>query len=703
MALKKRTRRLLIALLILPLAAWFGLQIVISSIVRGRLQTLVSAQLNGAQLQIGRVRYEFPYGMRLRNVRVSGIDGEDLFRAERIYLDFGQWPLRKGPLVIRSLLLDQPVLSLACRSDGQLNLSTIFKRPAGSDQPSPSSSRLSDRLRLGWLSIRGGRLDYQDQRKPHFKPLLWDDLHADVQLAEQSARQYSWQISGLGGGQIELKAAGTIDVDELLLDVSSLRISARLDSQSAQDAGLFPPAAQELLRMLDAQGSFRLRAAALIPLRRLNEASVHGEFELIGLLTALNGHPLATDVLAGFDKRPSSPVISLEILKLDAKTPSGPIELSPVRLAVNVSEGLLQADQIAVNYAGDRFLLAGLHLPLTNLDQPVGLRDVALTVELQQPGPPYPGALGGILATLRPAGRLDVRGRCALSQNGIEDYEFTIKADDASLTIGQTSPPITDVQAEVFLTPACAQIRRFLGKVLDGQLLAAGNVWMQPSMRYEGEIELSNIDMNELSKTCSLSSNETIRLSGRGYARASVVGQGAHLAGLTAQGQMQIIDGDLWMLPALGQIARRVKIAREGLTAGQAAAVFDVQQERVHLRRAAVNSPLLGLQGSGTIGFDGQLDLNVIAAPLGDWRQHMQKTGIPLVSGAAAEIAGRVQKLINTASGKLLYEFRLKGSASSPQIETVPAPILSDAGAILFSRMLRQGENLLELLREKKE
>src|SRR5207237_2241961 len=105
------------------------------------------------------------------------------------------------------------------------------------------------------------------------------------------------------------------------------------------------------------------------------------------------------------------------------------------------------------------------------------------------------------------------------------------------------------------------------------------------------------------------------------------------------------------------------------------------------------------------VSFDGQLNLRVVAAPLADWKEKLKHTGIPIVSDAAGAIAGGVQKLLNSATRKLLYEFRVSGTVAQPQITTVPAPILSESAAGLFGKMLNSArdDHLLDAIREKKQ
>jgi hypothetical protein len=120
---------------------------------------------------------------------------------------------------------------------------------------------------------------------------------------------------------------------------------------------------------------------------------------------------------------------------------------------------------------------------------------------------------------------------------------------------------------------------------------------------------------------------------------------------------------------------------------------------------AALSSPALGLQGSGKLKLDDSaLDLRVVAAPLADWKDKMKRTGIPILSDAAGEVVGGIQKLLNGATKAIFYEFRVGGTASKPQVTTVPAPALTDATAKLFGKMIAppKDEKLIDAVKDSK-
>ena len=78
----------------------------------------------------------------------------------------------------------------------------------------------------------------------------------------------------------------------------------------------------------------------------------------------------------------------------------------------------------------------------------------------------------------------------------------------------------------------------------------------------------------------------------------------------------------------------------------------------------------------------------MVAAPLADWRDKLMETKIPIFSDVAGVVAGGLQKLLNSATGALLYEFRIEGTVKQPSVTTVPTPALTDAAAYVFGRML---------------
>jgi hypothetical protein len=283
------------------------------------------------------------------------------------------------------------------------------------------------------------------------------------------------------------------------------------------------------------------------------------------------------------------------------------------------------------------------------------------------------------------------------------DFRFDIRSDGAGATLGKKQIPLTDLKTEVVATPKLVDLKRIEGSSLGGTVTAEGQVapGKGKDLAYQGMVWVRDMDLKSLGELMSAQrGNKPLRLSGKGNANGRVEGTGAdeaHTAAdnFRAAGRFEVLKGDFWSLPTLAEIARDAKVANDALTVGQAAGVFQIHDQKVELTQVALSSPVLGVQGAGSVTFDGRLDLRVVAAPLADWKDQMKRTRIPIVSDIAGEVFGGLQKMVNTATKTLLYEFHVTGTTGQPKIETVPAPVLTEGMAKLFGAMLK-GERLGE-------
>jgi hypothetical protein len=98
----------------------------------------------------------------------------------------------------------------------------------------------------------------------------------------------------------------------------------------------------------------------------------------------------------------------------------------------------------------------------------------------------------------------------------------------------------------------------------------------------------------------------------------------------------------------------------------------------VRLTDLAVGAPALGIQGGGTIGFDGALDLQVITTAFNDWDEHIRRDDNP-VANVAATIAGGVQRGLDRATKELVYRLHVGGRVGEPDVKVIAAPALQRA------------------------
>ena len=391
-----------------------------------------------------------------------------------------------------------------------------------------------------------------------------------------------------------------------------------------------------------------------------------------------------------------------------------PLPIEKLSGSIHLMPGLVRLENLDALYGGDKLFVAGARLPLARIDREIRLNEVNGSVNF---GPPqhYPPLLEKILAPLNPGGFYTLAGNLAIRPNvkhGI-DYKLDISSDRATLAPSDFRIPLTEVRCDVTATGAgengIVQISRFDAIAFGGKLNATGIIKPGKVLTYQGQGGLIGGDLQKLAVILSTNGQPPLKMSGKAYLKVLISGtedraDRALADNFRAKGEFEILEGDFWEVPVIKDLVGGVKVAKEALTAGQAAGTFEIFDQKVELTNAAVSAPVLGLQGNGTVRFDGQLDLRVVGAPLADWKDKLKRTGIPLVSNAAGAIAGGVQKMLNSATSMLIYEFRVGGTVAKPQISTVPAPFLSDSAAHLFGKMLAPAkeEHLIDAVRGKK-
>ena len=382
--------------------------------------------------------------------------------------------------------------------------------------------------------------------------------------------------------------------------------------------------------------------------------------------------------------------------------------------SIHLMPGLVRLENLEAVYGGDKLFVAGARLPLNQIDREIRLNEVNGSVDFG-PAQHYPPPLEKILAPLHPGGLYTLAGNLAIrpkEKHGF-DYKLDISSDRAMLAPTDYRIPVTEVRCDIAATGAgengIVQISRFEAIALGGRLNATGTIKPGKVLTYQGQGGLVAGDLHQLAEVLAVNGQEALKMSGKAYVKVLVSGTEARAErtladNFRAKGEFEILEGDFWEVPVIKDLIGGVKVAKEALTAGQAAGTFEIYDQKVDLPTAAVSAPVLGLQGNGIVRFDGQLDLRIVGAPLADWKDKLKRTGIPLVSDAVGAIAGGVQKMLNGATSLLIYEFRVTGTVAKPQISTVPAPFLSDSAANLFGKMLApaKDEHLIDAVRGKK-
>ncbi len=371
--------------------------------------------------------------------------------------------------------------------------------------------------------------------------------------------------------------------------------------------------------------------------------------------------------------------------------------------------GVVSFQNLTGTYGKDKLLLRNARLVLEDpvrriavedLRTQVKFEEIAGTVVFDRTSPPYPGVVGKTVTSLQPEGPFVIGGGSWFAINRPPRYEpwvkfkpdFYIKlaGDGGSFAVKPYNVPLSEIQGQAKIAPMSVEISGFRAKSLGGEAWADGQIVPGKPFLYNGKIDVRDADMSALAQLIPVNDSVKQRLTGTAGVSMHVAGTGKGgpkppLATLIADGEWEILHGDFWSVPAVKNVASHVRKPEE-LGTGDAAGVMHLENNKITLDNAAISSPLLGLQGHGTIGFDKTLDLTVVAAPLGDWRDRMKQTGVPVVG----DLAGGVQQLLNAAQGTLLFQYKVTGSVGHPEEAMIPVPVVTEPVAYLFGQMARQ-------------
>jgi hypothetical protein len=372
----------------------------------------------------------------------------------------------------------------------------------------------------------------------------------------------------------------------------------------------------------------------------------------------------------------------------------------PIRLA----NGVITFNNLSAAYGTDEIRVRTMRLPVEGLPKLSHYKEIAATVVFHHPGPQHTPKLQKVLNFLGPDGPFDIAGNYTIDKRRGDDppqlklsYDLLISSDHGTFNLTPRRIAFANMKGDGRATERGVTIEHAQADVLGGKAVVSGQFIKKdpphgvPST-YAGSVNLQGIDLAAFQQAWSVKGKSAKHLGGRVFADAAISGtarRGAALKSLKADGTFEVAQADFFELPIVHGVLAQMKLPTDSVTASDAAADFSIDRGVLHLDNAVISSPLLGLEGGGDAALDGsKLDLRVVAAPLADWRDGLKRLHVPLVSDVGSEVAGGIQDVLNAATGTLLYEFRIGGTAASPTFNTVPAPVLSDSGAALFGEML---------------
>ncbi len=394
--------------------------------------------------------------------------------------------------------------------------------------------------------------------------------------------------------------------------------------------------------------------------------------------------------------------------------PNWPLPISDITGgAVRITPTQAQASNLHGFYGQDQVDLTSGQLEFSRMKSQIRFHDVHVGVTIAGGQQPYPRWLQAVVNQVHPKGVFRVSGSHLVDRSDKSPstyYDLLIATDHAQMEVGAHRIPLADVSGDCRVTPELAEIvrderdgrRQVRASLFGGAVDLAVHAHLLSGMldSYDGALDVRDVDVRQFAQAWLEKDRVSQTMSGKASGGMTFLGrhprQGQKpIDAFAADGDIDVADGDFWHAPVVASVLGQLPTVKGALTAGEAAARFTVADGRISLDPAALSSPLLGLQGTGTIGLDKSIDLRIVVAPLSDWRDGLRKSRIPLLDSIGAEVAGGLQRVINVAQGLLLYEFRVTGTLSKHDVRAVAVPILNDAAAAIFGDMLG-GKNLHE-------
>jgi hypothetical protein len=369
---------------------------------------------------------------------------------------------------------------------------------------------------------------------------------------------------------------------------------------------------------------------------------------------------------------------------------------------VRLENGAFQFAQFTGRYGNDQWNIAGASIPAVELDKAVRVNDVVAKVTFNQPATPYPGALRAAVESLVPGGEFSLRGQYAYNRamTGLrQTFDLAVSTQDGTFAPTRWKVPVTRVRGEASISPDRIAVQNLLARVLGGALSATATIDPRQPISFSTDIVLEDFDLAQVVKVLPVEGVTGVEMSGNGNASISLRSDSPNLDSMRGSGEIELLNARLWQGRVLAYVVKEIKLAEELLNTSESAAVFTIGEGRLNVKSVALSSAALGVHGSGSVGLDGSLDLRLTAVPMGDLEARFKQLRIPIVGDAIAMTVGGMEKVVNLAAERLLYEFHVTGKMSDPKVAPIAAPILTEAAAEFFGRILHKREGVQGAIR----
>ncbi|MCW5776861.1 MAG: hypothetical protein KIS87_10515 [Phycisphaeraceae bacterium] len=261
-------------------------------------------------------------------------------------------------------------------------------------------------------------------------------------------------------------------------------------------------------------------------------------------------------------------------------------------------------------------------------------------------------------------GVLEVRawGRADLNDPYAGPLTAQVTLREFSIAAGRLRLPIDEARAEASVRDGVGTLPAFEALLLDGQAQATGAAQLRDAAKPAAlRWTVDRVDLNALLRSQEDRADARLagRLHGEGTVTFSLDGMSDSLGG---SGSISVENGRLLMVPGITQVADALNIARGARDSREsnhrASASFDLTPTGVNVTASEIVTNFMASRGTGTVGYDGSLDLVVNAGPL----ERVQS------------LLGRVGEAIGSVTDRLM-KYLVRGTVEEPRVTVAPLGI----------------------------
>lgn len=259
---------------------------------------------------------------------------------------------------------------------------------------------------------------------------------------------------------------------------------------------------------------------------------------------------------------------------------------------------------------------------------------------------------------VRGAMRAEVSGRVPLLDPAEAQLDVQATLDDGRAVFGEYRIPIDSLSIDADMSSGLVVVRSIALDALGGAMTGSGRMNLADDASFSWDIK--GMELREL--LASRPADQPPKMAGLVASSGSVrFPLKAPMGGLSGAGTLGVTQGRLVNIPVFSDLMRVAQVT--GLTSSETlndsfVSPFTLSPDGVYLDGFDFRTPALAARGSGTVGFDGGLDITANGGPVESLQNKLGKFGA---------ILGKITDLLVT--------YHIQGTVSEPRISVQPLGI----------------------------